>query len=130
MHKTCTTTHVERRIGPYLLGAFTKLRKATIGIVMSVCSSVCPHGKTTSHWVEFHEILHFSIFRKFAEKIKISLKSNKHKILRTFISRYRLLRMRNVSAKSYRENEKYILCTVDKIMWKNMVQRDRPQMKI
>jgi len=42
------------------LGAFTKLRKATIGIVMSVCPSVCPHGKTASLWADFHEILYLS----------------------------------------------------------------------
>jgi hypothetical protein len=29
-----------------LLGAFVKLRKATISFVLSVCLSVCPHGKT------------------------------------------------------------------------------------
>jgi hypothetical protein len=74
VHKICTTTNVERWIGLYILGAFTKLRKATIGIVMSVCPSVCPHGKTASHSVEFHEILYLNIFRKFAEKIKIFIK--------------------------------------------------------
>jgi hypothetical protein len=78
VHKTCTTTNVERWIGHYFLGAFTKVRKATTGIVMSVCPSVCPHGKTASHWVEFHEILYSSIFRKFAEKIKFSLQYNKN----------------------------------------------------
>jgi len=69
VHKTCTTTNVERWIGLYILGAFTKLRKATIGIVMPVCPSVCPHGKTASHSVEFHEILYLSIFENLPRKL-------------------------------------------------------------
>jgi hypothetical protein len=42
--------------------------------------------------------------------------------LRYRVPLYFLLRMRNVSAKSYKENKKYILCSVDKIMWKNTVE--------
>jgi hypothetical protein len=37
---------------------FAKLRKASISFVLSVCPSVC------SHWTDFHEIWHFSIFSK------------------------------------------------------------------
>ena len=59
VRKACTT-NVERWIGLHFLGAFRKLRKATIDIDMSVC----PHGKTATHWVEFHEILYLSIFSK------------------------------------------------------------------
>ena len=32
-----------------------------------------------SHWTDFHEIWYLSIFRKFVEKIKVSLKSDKNK---------------------------------------------------
>jgi len=79
MYKTCTTTNVEKWIRFYFLGAFTKLRKAAIGIVMSVCPSVCLHGKKRppTGWNSM-KILCLSIFRKSSEKIKFSLKSNKN----------------------------------------------------
>ena len=31
-----------------------------------------------SHWADFYEIWYFSIFRKFVEKIQVSLKSDKN----------------------------------------------------
>jgi len=31
-----------------------------------------------SQWTDFHEILYLSIFRKFVEKIQVSLKSDKN----------------------------------------------------
>jgi len=34
------------KVSNILLGAFAKLRKATVSFVKSVCSSVCPHGTT------------------------------------------------------------------------------------
>jgi hypothetical protein len=37
------------------LGMFTKLQKAPIGLVMSVCLSVCME-QLGSHWADFHEI--------------------------------------------------------------------------
>jgi len=54
------------------------------------------------------------------------------------ISRLVLLRIRNVSDKSYRENRNTRLCsvtfpenrTVYEILWKNMVEPDRPQTTI
>ena len=53
------------------------------------------------------------------------------------ISRSVILRIRNVSDKSYRGKAKHILCSVIffsekrvayEIMWKNIVEPDRPQM--
>ena len=41
-----------------------------------VCPSVRPHGKLGSHWTDFHEILYLNIFRKYFEKIQVSLKSD------------------------------------------------------
>ena len=38
------------------LGAFTKLRKATVSFVMSVCLSVDRMELLGSHWKNFHEI--------------------------------------------------------------------------
>ena len=46
------------------LGAFAKLRKALIGVVVSVLPSVVKE-QLGSHWTDFHEIWYLSFFRKF-----------------------------------------------------------------
>jgi len=59
-----------------LLCAFAKLRNATI----SFCH-VCPSVRIEqllSHWTNFHQIWYLSIFRKYLEKIQVSLKSDKN----------------------------------------------------
>ena len=60
-------------------GAFAKLRIATIGFVVSVCLSLCPSElkQLRSHWADFHEILYLRTFPISAEKIQVSLKSDK-----------------------------------------------------
>jgi hypothetical protein len=79
---------IRTRTGLFL-GAFEKLLKATISFVMFVCLSVSlsVHPSVSlsvlmeqlgSHWTEFHEICHLSIFRKFVQKIQVSLKSDKN----------------------------------------------------
>jgi hypothetical protein len=72
--------------------------------------SVRPHG-TLRPLDGFNEIWYLSIFRKFVEKIQVSLKSDKlngyfDNNLSTFmvISRSIPLRMRNAADKSHREN--------------------------
>ena len=85
------------------------------------------------------------ILRKSAEKIKVSLKRTRIRVIlsegkHTFviISRSFLLRMRNVSDNSCRENQNTHLCsitffenrTVYEKMWNNIEQRGRPQMTI
>jgi hypothetical protein len=60
------------------LGAFAKLRKATVSFVMSVRLSVRME-QLGSHWTDFHEIWYWRIFRKSVEKIQVSLKSDKSK---------------------------------------------------
>jgi hypothetical protein len=62
---------------PILLGAFAKLRKATISFVMSVRPSVSME-QLGSHWTDFHEIRYLRIFRNFVQKIQVSLKSDKN----------------------------------------------------
>ena len=61
-----------------ILGAFAKLRKATTSHVMSVCLSVrlsvCM-AQLCSPWTDVHDIWYLSVFRKFVEKIQVSLKS-------------------------------------------------------
>ena len=68
-----------------------------------------------SKWTDFHDIWYLSIFRKSAEQIQASLKSDKnngtiHEDRCTFmmISRWILFRMRNVSDKSCTQ----ILCSI------------------
>jgi hypothetical protein len=56
-----------------LLGAFEKLRKATISFVMSVRME-----QLGSHWTECLGILYLRIFRKSVEKIQVWLKSDKN----------------------------------------------------
>ena len=65
-----------------------------------------------SNWTDFHEIRYLNILRKSVEKIRAPLQSDKksdtlHEDQYTFliISRLILLRMRNVSDKSCRENQ-------------------------
>jgi len=68
------------------LGAFAKLRKATISFVMSVslCASPPFHMEQLDfHRTDFYEILYLSIFRKSVEKIQLSLKSDKNNGYRT-----------------------------------------------
>ena len=55
-----------------------KLRKATISFVRYVRLSV-QKEKLGSHWTDFHEIWYLSIFRKFVEKIQVSLKLGTNK---------------------------------------------------
>ena len=57
------------------LGAFEKLRKATISFIMSVRQSVRME-QLGSQWTDFYENL--STVRKYVEKIQVSLKSYKN----------------------------------------------------
>ena len=97
------------------LGAFAKLRKATISLVKSVRQ----HGKLRSYRRDFHGISYFTYFfenlsRNFKFHLNVPrLTGTLHVDLCTFIiSRRILLRMRNISGKSCRDNETRILCSV------------------
>jgi len=55
----------------HFLGAFTKLRKATLSFIMSVCLSFRPSvfmEQLSSHWTNFNEIWYCNIFQKSLEK--------------------------------------------------------------
>jgi len=71
------TDSVERLRNVPLLGAFAKLLKATISIVMSVCPFVRME-QLGSHWTDFHEICYLSILRKSVDKIQVSVKCDKN----------------------------------------------------
>jgi len=60
-----------------LLGAFAKLRKATISFVVSVRPSVRME-QLSSHWTDCLEIRYLSIFRKSVTRIQVLLKSDKN----------------------------------------------------
>ena len=98
-----------------------------------------------NYWTDSPEILYLNVFRKSVEEILVSLKRDRTSILLedqyTFVivSRPVLLRMRNVSDKSCRDIKKHISYSVNfsplyptvyAIMWRNVVQRGRTQMKM
>jgi hypothetical protein len=92
------------------LGAFAKLRKATISFVMSICPSVRME-QPGSHWTDFHEISYLSIFRTSVGNIQASLSlTRKTGTLQedqcTFIIIPRPVFLRHVSDKSCREKRK------------------------
>jgi len=61
------------------LGAFEKLQKATISFFRSIRPSVYPHGTTKLPLDEFSlNLTYLSIFRKYDEKIQVSLKYDKN----------------------------------------------------
>jgi hypothetical protein len=64
------------RVRSAVLGSFPKLRKANIGCIVSVRTSVHVE-QLGSHWTDFHKSL--SIFGKSMGKIQISLKCDKNK---------------------------------------------------
>jgi len=97
------------------LGAFTKLRKAAVGFIISVRLSVgteLPLDRFSYYWTDFCYIWDLSIFRKSVEKMQVSLKSNTNNGYFTWrplciliISRSVLLRMRKVSDKYCKGNQ-------------------------
>ena len=125
----------------HFLGAFTKLRKATISFVMSVRME-----QLGSHWADFHEIWYLRIFRKSVAKIQVSLKSDKNKGYFTWRPTYIFL---SYLAHFFLEWEMFQTKVVEKIkthfmfsifffenravyeiMWENTVQRGRPKTTI
>jgi hypothetical protein len=71
-----------------VLGAFAKLRKATVSCVMSVPPAGRPHGTT---WLPLHGFsrnLAFDDFSKSIDKIQVSLKSDKNNGYFTWRSRH------------------------------------------
>jgi len=92
------------------LRTFAKLRKATVSFVMSFCPSARYNSAPTRRIFMKFDIWIF--FRKPFEKIKVLLKSDvnngtvhEDRCTLVIISRWILLRMRNVSDKSCRENQ-------------------------
>jgi hypothetical protein len=103
--KECVYCAVRTKV----LGVFAKLRKPTTSSLMSVRPSVRME-QLCSHWTDFHDSWYLGIFRKSVEKIQVYLQKDKNSGHFTwrpytflFISRSILLRMKNLSGKSFRE---------------------------
>ena len=87
-----------------VLGAFPKLRKATIIFVMSVCPSVRMEH-LGFYWTNFYEILYLRIFR-YAEKIQVSLESdetNGYFIFRSMYIYYHISLISSQNEKCFRQ---------------------------
>jgi len=114
------------------LGAFEKLRKATISFIMYVCLSSWSNSIPTGRIFMKFDILIFENLTRITGTL--------HEDQYTFfiISRSFLLWMRNVLEQSCRENQNthfmfgnvffFENCAVYEIVWKNIVERGRPQM--
>ena len=112
---------------------------------ISPCLSVRME-KLGSHWTDFHKIWYVGKCRKFIKQSDsqynpTSIMGNLYENVCTFMITYRwiLLRMRNFWDKGCREQQNtYFMfnnfCSENRalyeIMWKNMVEPDRPQMTI
>jgi hypothetical protein len=97
------------------LGAFEKVRKATISFVMYV-SPYVRMEQIGSHWTDFHEIWYWVVFENLSRKCKFHsnltrIMGTSHEALCIFTIIYRwiLLRMRNSSDRSLGETQKHTL---------------------
>jgi hypothetical protein len=98
-----------------------------------------------SHWTDFYEIWYLSIFRKFIEKIQVSCKSDNNSghftwtpmhifiylaqlFLKWIIFRTKVVEKKHTSTMF--SNFFFQNRAVYEIMWKNIVERGRPQMTI
>jgi hypothetical protein len=101
------------------LGAFAKLRKATISFVTSVYPSVSME-QLGSHWKGFHKNWYVSIFWKSVEKMQVSLQSDNnngtlHADLRTFMIYFFMeffLEWENFQTKPVDKIKTHILCSI------------------
>ena len=123
---TTTKSRTGRLLSEAFLGAFTKLRKATMSFVMSVLLSAWNNSAPTGRIVMKFDIWVFlNVSRKFKFHWNPTIITGTlHGQVFTFmvISRWIILRMRNVSDKSCRENQK----TKKQVtfFWKSCLLRD------
>ena len=137
MLKHFLKTPVPSCVDTFLLGALAKLRKATVSFVMSVCLSVRME-QLGSYWTDFHEILYLIIFRKSFEKIQsfIRILTRITGTLHEHLSAFIILSQTMASDKNQNSHLMFSNFffskkrTVYEIMWKNMVEPDRPQMTV
>ena len=115
------------------LGAFAKLRKATINFVRSVCLSVCLSAWNSSAptwriftkfdiWVFFENLSRKFNFHENLTIITGTLHEDQYTLL--IISRSFLLKMRNASDKSGTGNQTHILCSINFFILKSCLLWD------
>jgi len=56
---------------PTILGAFARLRKATVNFARVSVRGFGRMEQLESHWRDYYEILYFSVFRKSFEKFQV-----------------------------------------------------------
>jgi hypothetical protein len=126
--------------GLYFLVAFVKFWKATISFVTSICLSVRMEH-LCSHWMGFHELWYYMIFKKSVKKFRCHWSLGRildilcEDICKFVIISCWILRMRSVSDKNCRENKNihFVFHTsfaAYEVMWKHIVEQDRPQVTI
>jgi len=111
-----------------------------MSFVMSLCLSVL---NNSSHWNEFLGIWYLSIFKKSVENIQVSLKSNRKKRV---VYMKTCAHLRYYLAQFFSEGEIFqtnvetvkthilfwinfsVSRAVYEVMWKNMVEPNRPRM--
>jgi hypothetical protein len=141
------SVHSKHWIIPFVC-SFVRLGNATLSFVISVCLSVrsstgdslAPTGRI---FMKFHIRLFFeNLSRKFkfhSNRMRIMETSHADQYTLLIISYSVLLRMRNFSYKTCKENQntQYVLfnnffkhCTVYQTKWKYTVRSGRPQIKI
>ena len=123
----------------WFLGAFARLQKSDYQLRharLSVYTSVSME-KLGSHWADFQEILHWSIFRKTLEKLQVSLKSDRnilHEDQWTFIiiPRSILIRKEMFRKKKVEKKHTFMFSNIFSSknvpfvrMWKNTVELGR-----
>jgi len=126
---------------------FAKLRKATSSFVMPVCLSISPNGTTHLRLNECSWNLIFEDFRKCVEKVNVLLRAMKNNKYFTYedegtfmiISPWILFKMKTISDGIFRENQNTHFrfnnyfpenSAVCEVMWRNIVQSDKPQITI
>ena len=122
----------DKELSSSLFGGFAKFRKATISFLMSVRLSV-HMAELVSHWKNLNEMWYWSIFRKYFEKIRLSLQSphnngtsREDRYTFFIITRSILLIMQNLSEKFAENKITYFIFSVVlfenravcEIMWK------------
>ena len=135
MLSTATASAVLRRVH--------KIAKSDLASSCLSCL-LASNGLALTGWIFMKFYIWVFFKKKPVEKIQVSLKLEKNNGFFTWRAVYifgwsrSLLRMRNVTDKSFRENQKthfmfnnFVLKNnVIEIMWKNIVERSRPQMTV
>jgi hypothetical protein len=128
----------------WFLGAFEKLRKATISFVVSFYTSACNNSALTGQiFIKCYIYVFFkNMYRKFKYHYNLTIMTGTlHEDQYTFMIIYHriLLRKETLSDKTCRENQNtYFIFNnilsenraVYQTMWNNTVQPDSPQMTI